>query len=202
MRRKKGAFTLVEILIVLGIAGVIVSAGVAPLLFTVRTLSNTRQAFTDAGRERAVFNRIVLDLREMALLNTASPVRVVQSEELAQKPRDALIVWTVTSAYTGGPMGNVIYAIPKESALSGTTISGLYRWMISKDITPETDLEKILEEEKPQLLLPGLDGFSVQMLRHSDWQDDYSGAIPRALRVTFGYEGDVERIYEAWFPNT
>ncbi len=201
MRKKKGGFTLVEILIVLGIAGVIVSAGVAPLLFTVRTLANTRQVFTDDNRERAVFNRIVLDLRETASLNATSPVRVVQSEELAQEPRDALIVWTVTPAYAGGPMGNVIYAIPKQSVFSDTEVLGLCRWVISEDITPETDLEQMLEEVESQLVLPGLEGFSVQMLKNSEWQDDYSGATPQALRVTFEYEDDVERIYEAWFPN-
>ncbi|MDL2263304.1 type II secretion system GspH family protein [Synergistaceae bacterium OttesenSCG-928-I11] len=201
MAKKKGAFTLVEILIVLGIAGIIVSAGVTPLLFTVRTLSNTRQVFTETNRERSVFNRIVQDLRETAQLHVASPIKVIQSEELAEKPRDALIAWTVTPSYAGGPVGNVVYAIPKENLFSDSKGSGLYRWIIVEDITQETDLQKTLEEEDSQLLLPQLEGFSVQMLRGSEWLDGYNGTTPQALRVTFEYE-DAERIYEAWFPNS
>ena len=200
MAKGKNAFTLVEILIVLGIAGIIVSAGVTPLLFTVRTLSDTREKFTDADRERAVFNRIVQDLREAVQLHAASPIRTVKSEELAERPRDALIIWTLTPSYAGLPIGNVVYAVPKEGVFSNSENLGLYRWMIAEDITPETDLQKMLEEEDSQLMLPEVEGFSVQMLRGSEWVENYSGTTPQALRVTFEYE-DTEKTYEAWLPN-
>jgi prepilin-type N-terminal cleavage/methylation domain-containing protein len=201
MSRKKSAFTLVEILIVVGIAGIIITAGVTPLLFTVRTLSNTRQTFADDNRERAVFNRIVQDLMEASQLYAGSPVKVTKSEELAGKSRDALIVWTITPSYAGLPTGNVIYAIPKISLFSDSTGTGLHRWVVSEDITSETNLQELLEKNDSQLALPNLEGFSVQALRGSEWQDEYTGVTPQAIRVVFEYE-DMERTHEAWFPNS
>lgn len=201
MSSKKSGFTLIEIIIVLGIAAVIFSAGIAPLLFTVRTLGEARDQFTADDLERAVFNRIVQDIREASKVSSTSPVTVMKSEELSDRPRDALIVWTTTPAYAGTYMGNAVWAIAKPKITDHSAKNGLCRWIMSNDVHPETELADLLAEHEHQQMIPDVLGMTIEMMRLSEWEEDYIGGVPTAVRVVFEYE-DRESVHEAWFPNS
>lgn len=200
--RSNRAFTLIEVLLVVAIAGIVITAGITPLIFTVRTLAVTRENFAKENRERSVFNRIALDMREIVTLNSTSPVRITQSEELALGPRDCLILWTKTPTYTGLPLGNVIYAIPPRTVLSDNFEDGLYRWVTSEDIdlsAESSGIKELLDPEKGALILPGLTGVTFKMLDNKEWRTPYTGAMPQAMMTIFEYE-DRERTYEITLP--
>lgn len=203
MIRSRRAFTLVEILIVTAMACIIFTAGIAPLMFVVRTMSDTRRQFTADDMERAAFNRMVGDIRDAVLLNQNSPIRISKSEELSDKPRNALIVWSSSPSYQGLPIGSVVYAIPKPNVIYQNERegrNGLKRLVLSSDIARNDDLQQLFAEGDPTLMIPDLEGITIQALRAADWTDEYTGGIPQAIRVVFEYK-DREREYEAWFPN-
>lgn len=191
-------FTLIELVVVVGLAGIIFTAGVAPLLFTVRSINETRRSFTDSDRERSAYNMIARDVRE-ALMSASSPVRAFDSEELSTVKRRALAVRSAASSPFGEPIGTVIYAVPKESFGPDAKEPGLHRWTISGDVTASNIME-LIDSERAQLILPDVDGFNVEFLHEDEWQEDHSGGVPAAMRVIFIYGRD-ERVYGAWFPN-
>lgn len=196
--RRRG-FTLIEIVIVIGIASVIFTAGIAPLLFTVRALSDERTRYTENDRERIACIRIFQDMSSAASENRSDPIRVQTHEELSEKKSEVLAVWSRSPVHQGSPVSNVVYAIP-EQKLGGGRAPGLHRWIISVDITSSTMLEEMLDAERSQLLIPGLKGFSVLALRDGEWREHYTGSIPTAVKILLEYEDD-EKSYEYWFPN-
>ncbi|MDR1472690.1 MAG: prepilin-type N-terminal cleavage/methylation domain-containing protein [Synergistaceae bacterium] len=197
---KKRAFTLVEIMLALGIGGMILALGIAPLMFTARTISQTRANFASANRERAAVNRIFQDVRESVGLNVQSPVFIARRDSLEGGSDNMLMVWTIAPAYAGASMGSVVYGVPRSTVLGGDFEEGVYRWVLSDDTVPGSLGDEDLEPETARLLLGGVKGVSFHALSGSSWTDSYNGSLPRALRVTFQYEdGDVS--YEDLLPN-
>ncbi|MDR3280342.1 MAG: type II secretion system GspH family protein [Synergistaceae bacterium] len=198
--RRKNAFTLVEIMIALAIAGIILAAGIAPLLYTSRLIASTREEFANANRERAAVGRIFQDVREASLLNSASPLRIVAADTLASGENDLLIVWTMTPSYTLRPMGSVVWGVAGKSTLNDGLAGGIYRLVISEDIEPASVKREELDFSKAALMLPDAKGITFSALDDSEWKKEYSGASPRALRVTIIHESG-EMIYEDILPN-
>lgn len=199
MNRKRSAFTLVEVLIVLAIAGIIFSAGIAPLMYTVRVMARTRDEFYAAGRERRVFNRMVQDMREIARINATVQVRVIEGEASIDGENDLLVLWTTTPAYTGQPMGTVVYGLPQKSVLAEEIKPGLYRWVLSQDMTTDELLFEELDNEAATLMLPDVKGIDMRCIRDIEWEETYEGSLPVAYMTTFQYE-DGEKTYETWLP--
>lgn len=201
MKHKSRAFTLIEILIVSAMACIIFTAGIAPLMFTVRSLGETRRLFTAENRERAAFDRMAQDIREAVLTNQNAPIRITKSEEMPEKPRSALVVWSISPAYQGLPIGSVIYAIPRPGLSDGPDAShALKRLVLSKDMVRDADMQALFADGEPLTMIPDIEGVTIEALRSASWEDEYTGGVPQAIRVTFEYK-DRESVYETWFPN-
>lgn len=200
MNRKGNAFTLVELLIVLAIAGIIFSAGIAPLMYTVRIMAKTRDEFYTANRERGVFNRMVQDMREIAHINSSVQVCVIEGEKSIDGENDLLLLWTTTPAYAMQPMGTVVYGLPQKSVLTEEMKPGLYRWVLSQDMTTGEFPFEDLENEAATLMIPDVKGVVMQCIRDIEWEETYDGSLPVAYMVTFKYE-DREKTYETWLPS-
>lgn len=196
---RKSAFTLVEILVVVGIAGIIIVSGITPLVYTVRALTDARQDFMRVNRERSIVNRLFGDIREIVVNQVTSPVKVLNQDKLGDKANDILLLWTITPTYADMPMGTVVYALPQGSVLKADTPPGLYRWVLSGDIQPDQFVMDDLKPEKARLLLPGVEGVSFSALEDSEWVDNYAGNMPQAFRIVLEYEKD-SRTYENWLP--
>jgi prepilin-type N-terminal cleavage/methylation domain-containing protein len=197
---KTRAFTLVEIMLAIGIGGMILAIGVAPLMYTARTISQTRENFTAANGERAAINRIFQDVRESVGLNVSSPVFIARRDSLGGVTDNVLMVWTITPLYSNAPMGSVVYGIPQNTVLGGGSEEGVYRWVLSDDAIPGAVNMDELKPDGARLLLGGVKGISFQAFTGDSWVDSYSGLLPRALRVTLQYD-DGEVTYEDWLPN-
>jgi prepilin-type N-terminal cleavage/methylation domain-containing protein len=192
-------FTLVEVLIALAIGGIIIAAGVAPLMFTVRTLARSRDDFARANMERTAVNRIFQDAREMNPLNCETPFRLWKSENLVMDDGGYLAVWTSATSYYDLPVSSVVWGVPRESVLDTETRTGLYRWVISGDATPRSIDMGALDPASGSLSLPDVRSVSFSALDGEEWNDSYEGAFPRALRVTLKYD-EGEAIYEEMLP--
>jgi prepilin-type N-terminal cleavage/methylation domain-containing protein len=196
-------FTLVEILIALAIGGIIITAGVAPLLFTVRTLSRSRDDFSRMNAERTAVNRIFLDAREMNALNRAAPFRVFKSQNIAADGGGYLSVRSSSPSNYGRPAGCIVWGAYSESAagrnLADEAKPGLYRWVLPDDLTAASADASFLSPAAGTLALPGVTSVSFFVLDGSEWKDSYEGSSPRGLRVSLRYE-DGEAVYEEMLP--
>lgn len=196
---RNGAFTLAEILLVVAIMGIVVSAGIVPLLYTGRLLRATREDFATQNAERRVFNRIYQDIRGAADFH-ASPVIVLkQDSELSSSGRDLLSMWTLTPAYARQTAGNVVYCLADRENNTATAESGLYRWILSEDLKPEDLSSAALKKFDAALLLPDVRGIEFRVQSSGEWKSVYQGAMPTALRVTFEYQ-DGKNTYECLLP--
>ena len=195
----KRGFTLVEILIALAIGGIIIAAGIAPLMFTVRTLARVRDDFARMNTERTAVNRIFQDAREMNPLNCDAPFCLVKSDILGTDDRGYLAVWTSARSYYNLPASSVVWGVPDESVLRAETRAGLYRWVISEDAMPRSLDVAALDPVSGSLAIPGVRSVSFSAMDGREWKDSYEGAFPRALRVSLKYD-DTESIYEEMLP--
>ena len=192
-------FTLVEVLIALAIGGIIIAAGIAPLMFTVRTLARARDDFARVNMERSAVTRIFQDAREMNPLNCETPFRLGKSAVPGMDDDGYLAVWTSAPSYYDLPASSVVWGVPGESVLSTEARVGLYRWVISDDTMPRSLDVTALEPESGSLALPDVRSVSFSALDGGEWSDSYEGAFPRALRVSLKYD-DRESVYEEMLP--
>jgi hypothetical protein len=186
-------------MIALAIGGIIIAAGIAPLMFTVRTLANARDNFARVNMERTAVTRIFQDVREMNPLNCDTPFRIVKSDIPGADDGRYFAVWTSTRSYYGLPTSSVVWGVPGESVLRAETRGGLYRWVISDDTMPRSLDVTALNPVSGSLTIPDVKSVSFSVLDGTEWNDSYEGASPRALRVNLKYD-DGESIYEEMLP--
>ena len=199
MRKKKG-FTLLEIMIVLAIAAIIISAGIGPLLYTSRMIRSTRDDFSKSNRERTAANRIFADIRGAVSINEKNPVAIKNYDEISMGDNDFLIVRTIAITNMILPLSSVIWGRPSDVSVRGDFEPGLYRWVLPRDIPPGEIEVRELDPLNASLVLHDVEGVSFSVLRDGEWTREYTGIMPRALRVTFTY-GEDQVVYEEILPN-
>jgi prepilin-type N-terminal cleavage/methylation domain-containing protein len=196
----RNAFTLVEIMLALAIAGIIMAAGIAPLMYTLRMINATRDNFALENRERTASNRIYQDIREAVMQNSSTPLRITSDASPGSSAQSLLIVWTKTPSRTFMPMRSVIWGVPRKTVLDEDFEEGLYRWVLSEDIQPDAVKIDELKASEAALMLRGVKEVSFAVLQDSSWEEKYEGATPKALRVSFRY-GTKDVVYEEILPN-
>ena len=162
MRKKKG-FTLLEIIIALAITAIIMSAGIAPLLYTSRMIRVTRENFSKSNRERSAANRIFSDIRGAVSLNEKNPVVIKNYDEISSGANDFLIVRTTTVTNTVEPLSSVVWGKPGNVSVRDDFTPGLYRWVLSRDIPPDTVAVRELDPRDASLMLQDVDEVSFQV---------------------------------------
>lgn len=192
-------FTLVEVLVVVGIAGIIIVTAITPLTFSVRTVREAQKNFSANNRERFAVNQLFRDAREVMGIHAATPFRLIRGDELGGKANDTLLLWTKTPAYTNASAGCVAYGRVQKSILGSDFPEGLYRWVLSDDRQPGKVEANDLDAEKGQLVLSGVEGVRFSVMDSGAWTDDYAGSCPQALRITLNKEGR-DIVYEGWLP--
>lgn len=194
------AFTLVEILVVVGIAGIIIIAALTPLTFTIRTIRDAQRNFSVSNKERFAVNQIFQDAREVVSIHCNTPFQVIHQDELGSKADDTLLLWTRTPSYSGGSMACVVYRMLPQSVLGPELPEGLYRWVISKGLRPEKIEEADIKPEEGRLVLPGIASVRFSVMESAEWVDEYKGRSPQALKVTLKRKEEGEFIYESCLP--
>ena len=212
---RSAAFTLIEIMLAVSLAGIIAATALAPLVFTVSSLGDAQKEWNKKNKERAAADRIFRDVRNLVENPSFSSLKIIHKEGLAVQNDDRLLVWTGASAKEGFPVSLVVYKVVVGTALNGEK-TGLYRWIIksmpskaqddvkSGDKAPvrETPMDldtETLKAKDGRLILDGADGLSFSVWNGSEWVREHDGALPQAMRTEIGEKGK-NFSHEEWFP--
>ena len=128
-RHRSRGFTLIEILLVVGLVGVIAATAIAPLIFTVESLQDAQRSWGESGRERAAAERIFADVRGAVESPAFQSVKIVHKEGLSAQKDDRIMIWSSSPTKEGGPVSLVVYRVVVPSALDNQK-GGLYRWVV------------------------------------------------------------------------
>ena len=185
-------FTLIEILVVVLLAGMVTTLALAPVVFTVRRVVETQADYSDAGALERTLAFIGKDAAA-ALRLAPIAVKVEDHRALGGAEDDVLLVASTAPAKQNLPAGTLVYKIDRSGPLREDTPSGLYRWLLpGKDIA-KVDAAK-LRGETGQLILPGVTAFGVEAVVKSEREKEYEGGLPAGLAVTLVRDKDEERL--------
>jgi prepilin-type N-terminal cleavage/methylation domain-containing protein len=196
-RKRKRAFTLIEILIAVALMGLVASLTLAPVVYAVRQVVETEEAYTDEAALRRTALFMAQDM--MAGLRLARvTMRVIAHETLGGGNEDTLIVASSAPAKQNMAVGSVVYKLVQRSFMNDRAIPGLYRWVLP-GILPDAVKPGELEEKDGQLVVPYVTGMKLSVYRSSEWVSDYEGKLPLAVQITL-YRGEERGEYVFSFP--
>ncbi|MDR2179866.1 MAG: type II secretion system GspH family protein [Synergistaceae bacterium] len=177
---RKGAFTLIEILLAVALTGLITSLALAPVVYAVRQVVETEAAYSD---EAALRRTAIFMAQDVAAgLRLASVVlRVVDHKQLGGGDDDTLVIASAAPAKQNMAAGSVVYKIVRRSFMSDRSIPGLYRWLLP-GILPEDAEYDDLEEKDGYLVAPYVTELQLSVLEPPEWVDEYSGELPRGMK--------------------
>ncbi len=194
------AFTLVEVMVVVVLVGVIVVAGLAPIVRIVERLTDVRDEAARRVDREAPVETIFADALSALPAPTGAPFRVVRADRLDGTPDDTLIVYGRGAARRTGRVGSTAYRTFRES-LDGRHLPGLYRFdrpfVLAGRIDPED-----LRQEEGLLVSREARGLRVSVLEKGEWKDEYEGKLPEGLRVRLVLKDKSEFLREDLFPRT
>ena len=191
-------FTLIEILMVVAIVGVIATAAIAPLAFTVIRIVDTEEQYNNEEALHRGLSLIIKDISETMRTAEGPLLRTVRKGILGMGDDYYLIVASIAPARQNAAAGSVVYRVIKKTVFSRLP-EGLYRWIIPSKAPTEIDPED-LEEDEAQLVLTDITNLKVEIFIDNAWSEEsYSGELPIAIKVSLKRdEKTVEQI--EWFP--
>ena len=92
MKKQKG-FTLIEIVLAVGLVGIISVAALAPLVFTVQSLEKVQKDWGKSIKTMGAAQKIFYDARNFAQSNSFPVFRTVHKEGLTVREDDRPLVW-------------------------------------------------------------------------------------------------------------
>ena len=192
MRAKYG-FTLMEIMLAVGLFAIISVAALAPLVFTVRSLEMAQGDFKQHTRERRVVTQLFSELRA-AEKSDNTCVRIEHAMGLSLAKDDRLALFSLLPLKKGRPAAVCVYRVFKEDSLKKIK-GGLYRFEfalpLSRDMLLENaqsslpinvDIEK-LKPEQGKCVSQAVTGLNVFALNGGEWVQGYSGQLPVAIKL-------------------
>jgi prepilin-type N-terminal cleavage/methylation domain-containing protein len=196
-RKRKRAFTLIEILMVVALTGLVASLTLTPVVYAVRQVSETEETYSDEAALRRTALFMAQDVTAGLRLVRVT-VKVIAHEILGGGNDDTLIVASATPAKQNMAVGSVVYKLVQRSFMNDDAISGLYRWVLP-GILPDAVKLGELEEKDGQLVVPYVTSLKLSVYRSSEWVPNYEGTLPLAIQIEF-YRGEVRREYVFSFP--
>lgn len=207
-----------EIMLAVGLVGIIAAAALAPLVFTVRSLEEAQKRWGTSHNTASTFDRIYSDARRVIPNPSFSTFKIVHKSGLsANDEDDRLMLWSASPKYEEGIVGVVIYKVVQDDILhknepglyrwvytnipsGGTVISGDFDAMRNAESPMEMDTDK-LDPLDGKLLLADVTGLKFYIRYENDWtQVSYDGGLPEFLRTEI-ISGDVSYIRTERFPN-
>ena len=207
MKKQKG-FTLIEILLAVGLVGIIAVAALAPLVFTVQSLETVQRDWGKSVKVMEAADRIFYDTRNFAESSSFPIFRTVHKEGFTVREDDRLLVWSAAPVKENKAPGLIVYKIVSSSGLNKYK-PGLYRWEIpgwrsaakgSGEETGPTDLDTdSLKPEDGKMVLKDAEGLRFSVWSGESWADEYTGELPKAIRITITLNGR-KQVYEDSLP--
>jgi prepilin-type N-terminal cleavage/methylation domain-containing protein len=164
--------TLIEVLVALGICGLIATMALGPLMFVVnRTVSVPRTFAAEEASHRALRN-IAFDARQ-TLPGTGPALRISRRDTSGTR-RDLVLFRSVAPTVRGTAAGTVAYTVDER---------GLLRLDIPLADPADVDLLTVaLDDASP--ILAGVGGLKAEALSGGEWLSEYAGPLPDGLRLT------------------
>lgn len=207
MRKQKG-FTLIEILLAVGLVGIIAVAALAPLVFTVQSLETVQKDWGKNMKAMGAADRIFYDTRNFAVSDSFPIFRTVHKDGLIVGEDDRLLVWSAAPVKENKAPGLIVYKIVSSSSLNKYE-PGLYRWEIpgwrsaakgsNKEEGPTALDTDSLKPEDGKMVLKDAEGLILSVWSGESWSDEYTGDLPKAMRVTITLNGR-KQVYEDSLP--
>ena len=215
MKNKHQAFTLIEIMIAVGIAGIIAVSALTPLVYTVKTLEDAQASWGVSSVTERFANRVFFDARHIIPLKDSESFRI-QKTASGDDDNSALFLWSGSSVPSGGQPALVAYAFI-DGFTTGREKPGIYRWEI-RDIRafltkhssgadrsdPSLVTTDMLKPEDGRLVTDKATAlvFSVPgASKKDDWKKNYSGKLPSILKIEIKTD-EKSYEYETRFPFT
>ncbi len=195
-------------MIAVAIFGIISAAALAPLVFTVKSLDDAQKSRIAYNKERQTILGIFAELRTV-VRDGETPVRIERASGLSIEDDDRLAVFSLRPLKKGSPAALCVYRVFKEDSLKKIK-GGLYRWELALSLDESlllegaadrkpsnVDIEK-LKPETGKNIIPSVTGMKIYALQGSEWNEDYSGQLPEAVKIELK-RGDAVTEYEEYF---
>ena len=204
-------------MLVVGLIGIIATAALAPLVFTVRSLEEAQQRWGTSHNTAAAAEKIYSDVRRVVPNPSFSTFKIIHKSGLSTEADDRLVVWSAAPKYEGKNVGVVVYKIVAKGALNNAK-PGLYRWVlvnvpsaaaVSGDISggsssePETPMDVNTDEldpKKGKLILADAEGVKFYVGKENKWEQEYDGKLPKLLKTEIAAK-DGRYSHTERFPN-
>ncbi len=186
-------------MLVVGLVGIIATAALAPLVFTIRSLEEAQRRWGASHNTAAAVEKIYSDIRRVIPNPSFSTFKIIHKSGLSAQADDRLVVWSAAPKYEGKNVGVVVYKVVTKGALNNAK-PGLYRWVLanvpsvnalSGDLSgnpsePETPMEvntDDLDPKEAKLVLAEAAGVRFYVWRDNKWEQEYDGKLPRLLKT-------------------
>ena len=186
-KQKRQGFTLIEVLVAVMLTGMLTVLALAPVAYTVRNVVETQNEYADFSALARTMNFIIRDLSS-AMRLSSNVLMVVDHESSGGIEDDYLMIMSTSPTAQNLPSGTLIYKISEGGIMHGNVIPGLYRWIFPGKL-PNTIKYENLDASEGQLVLPGVDKFSVEIPKGShddERRKEYSGALPKGVYIKIG----------------
>ncbi|MCC8057719.1 type II secretion system protein [Cloacibacillus sp.] len=193
-------FTLIEIMLVVGLVGIIAAAALAPLVFTIRSLEDAQRRWGSSHNTAAAVDKIYSDIRRVIPNPSFSTFKIIHKSGFSTEADDRLVMWSAAPKYEGKNVGVVVYKIVTKGILNNAK-PGLYRWVlanvpseatVSGDISgrspsePDTPMDVNTDELDPKgakLVLADAIGVKFYVWQGNKWAQEYDGKLPNLLKT-------------------
>ncbi|MDO4987841.1 MAG: type II secretion system protein [Synergistes sp.] len=202
MPKRRGGFTLIEIMLVVGLVGIIAATALAPLVYTVRQLGDAQARWGTSHSVPRAFDRIYSDVRRVIKNPSFSSFKIVHTGGLTVADDDRLVMWSSAPKYKGRCPGVIIYKVVPDSLFKEQR-PGLYCWTmlnipskavaLSRDFEidrpdePENPMEidtEKLDIKDAKLVLADVTGIKFYTKNGKEWKnEDYNGDLPKYLKT-------------------
>ena len=181
---RKRAFTLVEVLVAVSLAGLVAAIAMGPLTALVARLDAVRRDYASGAALSSAARSIASECRQSLPRGGKTPFRTIRGFS-GERRTDTLAFWTAAPLSRRSPSGTEIYALLEPGAFSEGVTPGLYRWTFPGKTPAEVDLDR-LEPEAAVLVVKNAERFEVEVFDGKAWVEDYSGPLPAGISLKLG----------------
>lgn len=181
-------FTLVEVLVAIGLMGLVSALALGPLAALTVRLEALRAQYAEEAALSSALSGIAADCRQILPQGGDAPFRTIRREVLGGGRKDVLLVWTGAPLSRNQPAATEVFSIAETGPFREPIQPGLYRWTLAGTLPADVSPER-LDPRKATLLVKGADRFTVSVFDGKEWVEDYSGPVPPGVALGISRRG-------------